>query len=58
MTLGVNQQALMPVEQQLDRPPGDIRQHCSMDLPGDILFSTKTAAHQLADHTHPLFRPA
>ena len=32
-----------------------MRQQGSVDLPGDIFLSAKSAAHQLPDHVHAFF---
>jgi hypothetical protein len=53
MTLGVYEQAFMPVEEQLHGPIGCLSQQCGVDLAGYVFFTSKTAAHQLADHAFP-----
>ena len=56
MALGMDDQAFVAVEEQLDRAAGDPGQQRGVDLPGDIFFAAKAAADQLADDMHLLFR--
>ncbi len=56
--LGMHDQALLAVEEQLDRPPGGIGQQRGVDLPGNVFLAAKPAADQLADDAHALVRPA
>ena len=58
MPLGMRDQALVAVIEQLDRPAGGVGQQRGVDLPGDIFLAAKPAADQLADDAHALVRPA
>ncbi len=58
VALGVNQQAFVPVKEQLDRSAGNLCQQGGMRLPGEIFFAAESAAHQLPDDAHAFGRPA
>ena len=55
MSLGMNQHRFSPVIEYLDRLTRILGQQSSVDLPHDVLFATKAAADEGADHPH-LFR--
>ena len=55
--LGVHEQTLVAVEEQLDRPLSHVGEHRNMDLSHHVFLAAESAAHQLTHDAYTLLRP-